>query len=75
MIITPGSLTGLILGSLAIFPRVFNVILCSESHPGGGSVKEGVALWTIVLPVVALVPAGNLQEDVRSQPKSGQSTP
>lgn len=66
---TTASLTGLILGSLAIFPQVFNVILCSKSRPGGGSVQEGVALWTTILPVVALVPAGNIREDVRSQPK------
>lgn len=60
MIITTAGLPGLILGSLAVFSQVFNVTLCSESHPGGGSVKEGVALWTTVLPVV---------EAVRSQPK------
>lgn len=44
MITTTASLTGLIWGSLGIFPQVFNVILCSGSCPGGGSVKEGVAL-------------------------------
>lgn len=31
VIITTASLPGLILGSLAIFPQAFNVILCSES--------------------------------------------
>lgn len=68
MIITMANhyLIGLILGSLAIFTQVFSVI---ESHPGCESVKEDIVLRTTVLPVVALVPSGNLQEDVRSQPK------
>lgn len=72
MIITTASLTGLILGSLAIFPQVFNVIICSESRPGGGPVKEGAALWTNKW---SLLQHCNLLEDVRSQPKWGQSTP
>lgn len=71
MTITTASLTGLILGSLAIFPQVFNVI---ESHPGGGSVKEGVVLWTSVLPVVLLPvvfqkPPGGCQKSAKVRAK------
>jgi len=40
--------------------------LFRESHSGGALVKEAVAIWTTALPVVALVPAGNPQEDART---------